>query len=255
MGIFGSLITGFLLTSVTYPKNYAMMFGLGFIGVSISFIFTTLNIEPVIERAVPKDSRELSLWNRMGSILKADRNFLNFLINRAVLFLGTMGLGFITVYGIQKYQLPLYHSAIFTFVMLVAEIIGYGIWGTHGDKAGYKIVLEFCNLLFIFGLLILLVFNSIWGLYLSFGIISIAHAGEYIADQNIAMEFSSEAERPIYIGMSKTLTGPFLLVAPIIGGALVKLWNYQGMFLISLVISILAYGTIRFLVVEPRFSN
>ena len=255
MGIFGSLITGFLLTSVTYPKNYAMMFGLGFFGVSISFIFTTLNIEPVIERAVPKDSRELSLWNRMGSILKSDRNFLNFLINRAVLFLGTMGLGFITVYGIQKYQLPLYHSAIFTFVMLVAEIIGYGIWGTHGDKAGYKIVLEFCNLLFIFGLLILLVFNSIWGLYLAFGIISIAHAGEYIADQNIAMEFSSEAERPIYIGMSKTLTGPFLLVAPIIGGALVKLWNYQGMFLISLVISILAYGTIRFLVVEPRFSN
>ena len=76
--------------------------------------------------------------------------------------------------------------------------------------------------------------------------------GEYIADQNIAMEFGTEVQRPIYIGMSKTLTGPFLLLAPIIGGGLVKLWGYQAMFLTALMISLISFLIIKFFVKEPR---
>jgi MFS family permease len=255
MGMVGALITGILLTSVSYPSNYAYMFALGFIGVIISFIFVNLNIEPEIERSVSPINKDLNLWKRMGKILSADKNFLNFLINRGVTFLGLMSLGFITVYGIQKFNLPLYHSAIFTFVMLVAEIIGFAIWGSYGDIYGYKKILEFSNLFLILGLIIILFVNTVWGLYLAFGIISFSYAGEFIADQNIAMEFSSESDRPTYIGMSKTLTGPFILMAPILGGGIVSLWGYQSMFMISLIISIMAYATIRFLVVEPRHLN
>ena len=69
------------------------------------------------------------------------------------------------------------------------------------------------------------------------------------------MEFGEEAERPTYIGMSKTLTGPFLLMAPIIGGGLVELCGYQSMFFTALLLSIIAFVIIKFFVVEPRVSN
>jgi MFS family permease len=69
------------------------------------------------------------------------------------------------------------------------------------------------------------------------------------------MEFGQEADRPTYIGMSKTLTGPFLLLAPIIGGTLVKLFGYQSMFLISAILSMVAFVIIKFFVVEPRPSS
>jgi MFS family permease len=52
--------------------------------------------------------------------------------------------------------------------------------------------------------------------------------------------------------MSKTLTGPFLLVAPIIGGGLVKLWGYQSMFLSAMIFSTIAFVIIKFFVDEPR---
>ena len=87
------------------------------------------------------------------------------------------------------------------------------------------------------------------------GIISFAHSGEFIADQNIAMEFGSDSDRPTYIGMSKTLTGPFLLLAPIIGGGLVSLAGYRSMFLISLIISSIAFVIVKFFVVEPRLAE
>ncbi len=180
------------------------------------------------------------------------RNFRIFLINRGFVFSSFMGLGFVTVYGIQKFNLPISYSAIFTAVMLVSEIVGYGIWGTIGDRDGYKRVIEVCNLFMIIGLFALIFIESVWALYIVFGLISFAHAGEYIADQNIAMEFGGEADRPTYIGMSKTLTGPFFLVGPIIGGGIVNLWGYQSMFLTALIISMIAFVIIKFFVAEPR---
>jgi MFS family permease len=196
MGMIGALITGVLLTNVVYPLNYATMFGLGFVGVSISYVFINLNIEPEIERSVSLGNQDINLWVRMGSILRVDRNFLHFLINRVFVFLALMSLGFISVYGIQTFDLPLSYSAFFTIIMLIAEVIGFGIWGYLGDKKGYKHVLEISNFSLILGLLMLIFTKSIGGLYLAFGIISLAHAGELIADQNIAMEFSDGNNPP-----------------------------------------------------------
>jgi MFS family permease len=139
--------------------------------------------------------------------------------------------------------------------MLASEVVGYGIWGVIGDKDGYKRVIEYSNLFLIVGLFALLFVESVWGLYIVFGIISFAHSGELIADQNIAMEFSSETDRPTYIGMSKTLTGPFLLIAPVLGGVLVQLWGYPTMFMTALIISMVAFVVIKFFVVEPRLAK
>ena len=250
LGMFGAIIAGLMLAKITYPLNYAYMFLVGFICVAISYIFLSLNIEPKINRQT--FAKNINVWGRIKVILDANKNFAVFLVNRGFVFLSFMGLGFVTVYGIEKFHLPISYSAIFTAVMLIAEIVGFGIWGTIGDKDGYKRVIEVCNLFLIVGLVALLFVDSIWGLYIVFGIISFAHSGEFIADQNIAMEFGKEADRPTYIGMSKTLIGPFLLVAPIIGGGIVKLWGYKSMFLTALILAVFAFGIIKFFVKDPR---
>jgi MFS family permease len=253
LGLLGAFITGLMLTRIIFPLNYAYMFLIGFVCVVVSYFFLSLNVEPEIDRQTSAIS--ISIWGRIKAILNSDKNFAAYLINRGFVFLSFMGLGFVTVYGIEKFQLPISYSAIFTAVMLSSEIVGYAIWGTIGDKDGYKRVIEACNIFLIIGLLGLLFVETIWGLYILFGILSFAHSGEYIADQNIAMEFGREADRPTYIGMSKTLVGPFLLIAPIIGGGIVKLWGYQSMFLTALIISVVAFGIIKFFVKEPRILN
>jgi MFS family permease len=163
-----------------------------------------------------------------------------------------MGMAFFTVYGIQKFNLPISQSATFMAVMFGSEIVGSGIWGNLGDKAGYKRVIEFCNFLSIIGLFSILFVGSVWGLFIVFGILSFAHSGEYISDQNFAMEFGSEKDRPTYIGMSKTLTGPFFLLAPLIGGSLIQFWGYNSMFLAALILSVIAFVIIKYLVKDPR---
>jgi len=253
LGMFGALIAGLMLTKIEYPRNYAYMFFIGFLCSTVSYFFLSLNIEPRIKRTIQEEN--LNLWVKIRTVLKVDNNFSAFLINRGFVYLSFMGLGFITVYGIQKFNLPISYSAIFTAVMLISEIFGYAIWGTIGDRDGYKRVIEFCNIFLIAGLFALLFVNSLFLLYIVFAMISFAHSGEFIADQNIAMEFGKETERPTFIGMSKTLTGPFLLMAPIIGGGLVKVWGYQSMFFTAMIFSTIAFVIIKFFVEEPRYSS
>ncbi len=252
MSLGGAAITGILLVSITYPYNYATMFLIGFFAVSISYIFLNLNIEPEIPRQISADS--FSLLTRIKGVFSKDRNFLIYLINRGFIFLAGMALAFVTVYGINQYNLPIAQSATFTAIMLISEIIGFGIWGNLGDRSGYKRVIETSNLILILGIGSLLLVNTLWTLYLVFALMSFAHSGEYIADQNFAMEFGSEEDRPTYIGMSKTLTGPFFLLAPIIGGSLIQFWGYNSMFLAALILSVIAFVIIKFLVRDPRIS-
>ena len=250
MGLVGAFITGLILARITYPNNYAIMFLIGFIAVSISFLFLSLNVEPVIERQ--SSQVDPGIWSRIKKTLGKDKNFGIYLINRGFTFMSSMGMVFITVYGIQKFNLPISQSATFTAVMLISEIFGAGIWGNLGDKDGYKRVIEICNFFSIVGLFSLLFVNTLWGLFIVFGILSFAHSGEYLSDQNFAMEFGSEKDRPTYIGMSKTLTGPFFLVSPIVGGSIIQLWGYKSMFLVALIVSVVAFLIIKFLVKDPR---
>jgi MFS family permease len=250
MGLVGAFITGLMLVKIVYPNNYGYMFLIGFIAVSISFLFLTLNVEPTIERQ--SSLVDPGIWNRIKKTLGKDKNFGIYLINRGFVFMASMGMAFITVYGIQEFNLPISQSATFTAVMFASEIVGYGIWGNLGDKEGYKRVIEFCNLFSIIGLFSILFLRSAWGLFIVFGILSFAHSGEYISDQNFAMEFGSEKERPTYIGISKTLTGPFFLVAPIVGGSIIQLWGYKSMFLVAMIVSLVAFLIIKFFVKDPR---
>jgi MFS family permease len=250
MGLIGAGISGILLVSITYPYNYTSMFLIGFCAVAISYIFLNMNIEPEIPRQNAAES--ISLLTRIKNVLREDRNFLTYLINRGFIFLSGMALAFITVYGIKEYDLPVAYSATFTAIMFASEIVGFGIWGTLGDKSGYKRVIETSNLILILGLISLLLINKLWALYLVFALMSFAHSGEYIADQNFAMEFGNEQNRPTYIGMSKTLTGPFFLLAPIIGGSLIQFWGYNSMFLTALILAVFAFGIVKFLVKDPR---
>jgi MFS family permease len=254
-GMIGAAVTGILLSTVAYPLNYGYMFLIGFCATMVSYQFLKMNIEPEIVRTRSTRTRDLNTWRKMKVILSEDKNFRIYLINRGFVFLGWMGMAFVSIYGIETYNLPISSSAIFTAIMFFSQIFGYSIWGFLGDRKGYKPVIESSNIVFIVGLFFLLTFHSLWWVYIAFGIISFAHSGEYIADQNIAMEFGKDADRPTYIGMSKTLTGPFLLAGPLVAGSLVKLFGYNFMFIVSIFFLMVAFVIIKFFVVEPRFIN
>ncbi len=54
----------------------------------------------------------------------------------------------------------------------------------------------------------------------------------------MGMGLGPESERSLYLGLVRTIPGLFVLIAPLIGGAIVEVVNYPVMFLVALVLGL-----------------
>jgi len=236
--VIGSTVSGIILSAVAYPNNYALSFIIGAIFIWISFFFFCRNIEPEInpekEENVP--NKPLVDLKAYKNILNTDKNFRIYIFSRIFFQLGTMSAGFMAVYGIQHFSLTDEYAAIFSGLLFTSSILGNLIWSFLGDKIGPRNTLLFSTILQAFVLVLSLVAESIWVYYLVFLVYGIAQSGFIIGDLILGMELGSEEDRPLYLGLARSIPGVFVLLAPIIGGVLVEWTGYWTMFLTSLVL-------------------
>jgi MFS family permease len=252
MGALAGVLAGIILTRIVYPNNYATLFFTTFVIISISWIFLSRTKEPVKEIPVVSEEGQAPYLERLKRIIREHKNFRNYLISRSFAYIGNMAYGFIAVYVIQRFNLPDSYAAIFTTILFASGTIGYIFWGGLGDRVGHKRVIIASNLIWITGLILLITTSSLFWVYIVFVLMSIATRGSMLGDFSIALEFGSEDDRPTYIGLSKTLTGPVVLFAPLLAGMIVGLWGYKTMFIVSLIFSIVAVILLGVHVKDPR---
>jgi MFS family permease len=71
----------------------------------------------------------------------------------------------------------------------------------------------------------------------------------------MTVDFSSESERPFYIGLAQTLTAPATILAPLIGGWIADTQGFVSTFGWSVISSIVVMFILIFLVKEPRKAS
>lgn len=260
-GILGSLLSAFLLSKFPYPKNYAYGFIVAAISLWFSYASFAQNREPEIrvKEKVPAPAdgslKQDGTWALMKTILKEDSNFRRYLIARSLAFLGNMGSAFMAVYAIQRFNLGDEQAAIFTSVILVSGMLGYAVWGYLGDRIGPQKIVLISFLTWGVGLVIAILARSIWVYYLVFAMFGLYWAGLNVGDSMLVMEIGDEGRRPTYLGMARTLTGGFLLVAPVLSGWLVERFSYDVMFSVSFVFVIISSVLIVAVKDRPRIRS
>jgi MFS family permease len=68
----------------------------------------------------------------------------------------------------------------------------------------------------------------------------------------IALQFGSDEERPLYVGMATTLSTPATIIAPLVAGLLANEFGYPIAFATSALFGISAFIIFRFFVHEPQ---
>lgn len=240
-GILGSVLTGLILATLSYPRNYALGFGIAVIIQWLSFFSYIQNREPESEKAPPPISdtipsqpkRPAIDFSKFGQILKKDANFRIYLVARSISFIGNMATAFIAVYAIKAFNLQDEQAAVFTGVILASGVLGYAFWGAVGDRIGPKKIMVLSFICWFGALLVAIFSKSIWLYYLVFALFGLYQSGVGVGDSMLIMELGEESLRPTYLGMGRTLTGSFLLLAPVIAGSLVARFDYTFMFAVS----------------------
>ncbi len=245
VGVVGSLLSVFLLGKYPYPSNYAIGFTVAAVSLWISFWAYSQNQEPEIEihpdlvdegESKPKGGT----WQLMKRILKSDGNFRRYLIARSLAFIGNMASAFMAVYAMQRFSLGDEQAAIFTAVLLITGIFGYAFWGALGDRIGPQKVVVLSFITWGMGLIVAIFARNLWVYYAVFALFSLYSSGLNVGDMMLVMEIGEERYRPVYLGMARSLTGVFLLLAPVLSGWLVEKFSYLVMFAVSLGFVLLA---------------
>jgi MFS family permease len=250
MGVGGALLVGRILESYFFPTNFAILFFLAAGAMAISWGGLALTREPpsIVNGKTTPIRRYLS---RLPLILRRDRNYTRFLLSRSLVQLGTMAGAFFIIYGTEHFQIDGIGVGRLT-AFLVGSAVMNLVWGFIGDRLGHKAVLAgaaFCMSGAVAGAW--MAPSQVW-LAITFVLLGAYLAADMVSGLNIILEFCEPEERPTYIGLTNTLLAPLVTLAPLLGGWLADTVDYEGLFIVALLVATLGGLLLTFWVQEPR---
>ncbi|MDZ4720238.1 MAG: MFS transporter [Roseiflexaceae bacterium] len=251
MGVAGAAVIGIVLERATYPQNFALLFGIAFVAMIISWVGLALNREPAsISVRAPTSLKRY--FQALPAILRGDRNFARYLIAMVVVRAGTMAGGFLIVYGVQRFQLGGAEIGLLTGVLIGCQAILNPLWGTLGDRRGHKMVLVGGAIALALATLVAFVMPSWPWLVVAFLLIGAFISADSASFLTILPEFCRDEDRPTYIGLTNTLMAPVAALAPLIGGWIAAQFGFPTMFACASIFAIIGAILLWRWVREPR---
>jgi MFS family permease len=249
-GVAGAALSTWLLRSLPFAQNFTCLFAIAGGGATLSWFFLSLTREPAqTARHRPASGRQYLAG--LPRIIRQDNNFRRFLGARWLLALASLGMGFVTVAAVQRWQVPDSTVGLYTAASWLGQTAGYLGFGFLADRFGHKWPLELGALAAAVGLSLAWLAPAPGWIYLVFvmnGIYLSALLGSGIL---IALEFSTPERRPTYVGITNTTVGLVNILAPLLGTALAAA-GYRWAFAASAVAGVAAWAAIRWGVQEPR---
>ena len=250
LGTAGAYASALILERYPFPRNFAICFLMAFAAVSLSWIFFSLGKEPAIASAKPPISQR-EYWRRLPAILRQDRNFVLYLSSRAVIILGSMASGFLTVYAMNRFQMPQQSAGWFTGALLAGQALSNPLMGRLGDRKGHKLVMELSTIVSALAMTLALTARSAVWFYPVFGLVGCTSSG-WLSSMSITYEFCAPEDRPTYIGLTNTLLWPVLTLAPMLGAWIAGGLGYRELFAAALVANLAGWALLHWSVQDPR---
>jgi MFS family permease len=250
-GILGASAAAWMLDTMEFPYNFMLAFGMGGLFILVSWVFLSMTREPAKEpEGEPQDNG--TYWRSIPVIIKADRNFRDFLISRILGVTGFMAVGFITVYVIRTWDVSDATVSLYTTSMLAGSTLANPLLGWLGDKYGHKNVIIINGSLAVAAIALSLFAPSPAWFYLVFSLIGANNAGFMVSGITIVFEFSEEDVRPTYIGITNTVMGIFGALAPMVASLIIEQSSFQVLFWVSIAFSLVSIGYLITMVRDPR---
>ena len=223
-----------ILSSVDYPDNYAILFGLA----AALLALASLGFWVVREPDSDVKDVHLQAWSAYWSdVAHASLHLKPLIISELLTGFSLMALPFYVVYAKVDLGAPL---AAATGLYLIAQVgggvVSNVLWAYLVDKWDSRTMLFYCA--FVAALTpILTIFLAGWGWKALIPVFFLAGStfnGRRVGFQTALLEVAPDAKRGTYAGINALLTLPIAFL-PLAAGALLKVISYPTLFIITAV--------------------
>ncbi len=253
--ISGSAVAaGYLLDYLDSPLDFAACFFIASIFFAVSWSALALTREPEdTEKIIPEEKTHF--WDDSKKIFKKDSNFNWFLAARFISQFATMGFSFYIIYALRRFHMDTITAGYLTATLTISQTVANVSMGWLGDKWGHRSMLILGAVAALASSTLAWLASSILWFYPIFVLAGFTNVSIWTNGMTMTVDFGVEAERPLYIGLSQTLTAPATIIAPLLGGWIVDSAGFIPTFSISIILSIAMLGILVFLVKDPRKSK
>jgi len=250
--ISGSAVAaGYLLDYLDSPFDFAACFFIASIFFALSWLALAQTREPEdTEKVIPEEKTHF--WDDTKRILGKDANFNWFLSARFLSQFATMGFSFYIIYALRQFNMDTVTAGFLTATLTISQTVANIGMGRIGDRIGHRAMLIFGAFAALLSAVLAWNAASILWFYPIFILTGLANVSIWTIGMVMTVDFGNETERPLYIGLSQTLTAPATIIAPLLGGWIVDRAGFIPTFSISIALSIVMICILIFLVKDPR---
>ena len=250
--ISGSAIAaGYLLNALASPWDFAVCFFIASIFFTLSWFALAATHEPEDnEKIIPEEKTHF--WDDAKRILRKDANFNWFLVARFLSQFATMGFSFYIIYALRRFDMTPIVAGYLTATLTISQTVANIGMGWIGDRIGHRAMLILGAFAALLSSVLAWNATSLAWFYPIFLLTGLANVSIWTIGMVMTVDFGTEVERPMYIGLSQTLTAPATIIAPIIGGWVVDAAGFIPTFTISTILSVVMIAILIFLVKDPR---
>jgi len=247
-----AVLAGLALERLDSPLDFTVCFLAAAAAMAVSYLVIGLTREP---QGPPKEapSHPAAFWGHSFEILKRDKNFAAFLGVRILSQFAGMAFSFYVVFAVRAFAMNEALIGAFTGFLLVSQVVLSPLMGRLSDRWSHRGVMMVGALAATLSALLAWGANSPGWFYLIFLMESVAMIAIWTIPIALTVSFAKrEEERPLYIGMSNTLSAPATILAPIFGGWLADAAGFRATFLLSAGCGLAMAAALYFLIRDPQ---
>ncbi len=247
-----AVLAGVALERLDSPLDFTVCFLAAAAAMAVSYLVIALTREPQSPpREVP--NHPAAFWGHSFEILKRDRNFATFLGVRILSQFAGMAFSFYIVYAVRAFAMNEALVGAFTGFLLVSQVVLSPLMGRLSDRWSHRGVMMVGALAATLSALLAWGADSPAWFYPIFLMESVAMIAIWTIPIALTVSFAKrEEERPLYIGMSNTLSAPATILAPIFGGWLADAAGFRATFLLSAACGLAMAAALYFFIRDPQ---
>ncbi|MBN1437797.1 MAG: MFS transporter [Anaerolineales bacterium] len=235
-------IIGWILRSsaLAYPFNYALILILASLCFLIALGGMYLVREPV-EPVASERQRMVEYLPRLVKLIQTDRAFLR--VNASRILIACCGLAspFFAVYAIKDLGIAEANVGYFAIAQTIGSALAGLVFGWVADRRGSHMVIRIVGGVYLLAPCLVLAAGIPAGLGSALPVILVTAAFLFLGlgdgsimlgFLNYVLEISPSDQRPVYVGLTNTITGVIVLY-PFIGGTLADAGGYPMVFALA----------------------
>ncbi|MGM0419474.1 MAG: MFS transporter [Bacillota bacterium] len=228
--------------SFAFPINYSLTLFIGFLGLVIASIAFWFIQEPP---SINKDEDRLSLKEyikRVPDILRADKNFIQYIIIENMASFSVMLLPFYIVYARETFAVGTGYIGRYLLFQIAGTILSNFLWGYISDRFNSKIVVRICILGGAIVPLIALAITPAGPEYFAiiFFLIGFLKSGRQVGFEPYLLQIAPDERRTVYLGIRGTLNFMIVLL-PLMGGIFIDYLGFLFTFVFVSIVMFIAY--------------